>query len=179
MSTSPSAWLGTSVCTPGYRTIGRRFTYWSSSNLDPQQQVALEDAGLHPRIADRPEQDRVELAEPLELLVGQRLAGAQVPVGAEVELDELDRGVAPHGLEHLEGLAHDLRAGAVALGSPRPGTQLVTGSPRSRLVDVRWMLHRAVDGREVGSRAGLDHVGRDASAGHPASVDVELDDDVA
>ena len=79
-----------------------------------QQQVALEDARLHPRVADGPEEDRVERAELFELLVGQHLAGPQVSVGAQVEPDELRREPLADGVEDLQTLAHDLGAGAVA-----------------------------------------------------------------
>ncbi len=42
----------------------------------------------------------------------------------------------------------------------------------------RLRVHGAVDRREVRACARLDHVGRDAAAGHPPAVDVELHDDV-
>ncbi len=48
-------------------------------------------------------------------LVREDLAGAQVPFGAEVELDQLDvEAIRRDRLEHLEGLADDLGARPVA-----------------------------------------------------------------
>ena len=74
-----------------------------------QQQVALEDARLHARIAHRSQEDGVHLAEPVELLVGQDVAGSQVPLGSQVELDQLERRVALDRIEHLEALARPPR----------------------------------------------------------------------
>ena len=85
MSTSPSAWLGHQRPHARIPDHGPEVHVLVEREPDPQQQVTLEDAGSHPRVADRAEQDRVAGAERLELLVGQRLAGAQVPVGAEIE----------------------------------------------------------------------------------------------
>jgi hypothetical protein len=85
-----------------------------------QQQVALEHPRLHARVSDRPEEDRVEAPEPLELVVRQGLAGAQVSIGSEIELDEVVRGIAPHSVEHLETLADDLGAGAIAADHTDP-----------------------------------------------------------
>ena len=114
MSTSSSVWLGTSVCTPGYRTTGRRFTHWSSSNRIRSSRSRSSTPGLHARIAHRPEEDRVARAERRELLVGEHFAGAEVPVGAEIEVDELDLEAVADGVEHPESLADDLGARAVA-----------------------------------------------------------------
>ena len=161
---------------------------------DPQQQVALEDPGRHARIAHRAQQDRVEAAHRLEVLVGQGLAGAQVAVGAQVEVDELDRDVVADGLEHLERFGDHLGAGAVApdhadpVGTPAGGER-ARGAPRSRPPHVTGDLvtavrrlgdqRRPIDRREVGPRARLHHVGGDAAAGHPPPVDLELHDDVS
>ena len=39
-------------------------------------------------VADRPEEHRVHLGDPRELLVGKNLARAQVSIGAEIEVHE-------------------------------------------------------------------------------------------
>jgi hypothetical protein len=67
----------------------RRFTYWSSSKRIRRSRSRSRMPGRHAG-PHRAEQDRVAPREPLELVVGQDLAGPQVPVGAEVELRPLD-----------------------------------------------------------------------------------------
>ena len=126
-----------------------------------------------------PEQDGVHLAQPLELVVGQDVAGAQVPLGAQVELDELDlEAVAATASRTFRASRDDLGAGAVAPDhADRVRRHGVTSS--ARRCSSRPHLQRAVDRGEVRARARLDDVGRDAAAGHPAAVDVELHDDVA
>jgi len=59
-------------------------------------------------------------AQRLEILVGQDLAGAQEPLGAQVELDELDPETVADRVEHLQGLADDLGPGPVAADHPDP-----------------------------------------------------------
>ena len=73
--------------------------------------------GLHPRVADRPEEHRVHLGDPRELLVGEHLARAQEAIRAEVEVHQRHVEVAD-GVEHLEALGDHLRAGAVAADHP-------------------------------------------------------------
>ena len=86
--------------------------------LEPQaeEQAPLQGArrdvgGAHGR-PDGPEQDGVVAAELLERRVGQHLAGAQVPVGAEVVVG----GVEHHarGRHHLQRLGDHLGPDAVA-----------------------------------------------------------------
>ena len=143
-----------------------------------QQQVALEDARLHARVADRPEEHGVQLAELLQLLVGQHVAGAQVPLGAQVELDQLERGVALDGVEHLQALGDDLgpvpspRITPIRWRRRRHG---VSSFVALRIGDLQGSVHRG----EVGARAGLHDVGGDAATGDPASVDLDLHDHVA
>ena len=69
------------------------------------------------------------MPQPLELVVREHLAGAQVPFGAQVELHELDPDV--EGPEDLQGLADDLGTGPVPPDHPdgvRPRTHGVTFS---------------------------------------------------
>ena len=177
MFTSSSVWLGTSVCTPGIAHDRPKVHVLVQPEPRLQQQIAFQHPRLDARVADRAEEDRVEAAQPLELVVGQRVARAQVAVGPEIEFDQVERRVAPHGIEHLEALADDLRARAVAPDHPdaigtRHGVSSFVAALRVR--DV----HRAVDGREVRPGARLDHVGRDTATGDPAPVDVDLHDDV-
>ena len=64
----------------------------------------------------------------------QRLARAQVPVGAQVELDQLRVEAVANGLEDLEALGDDLGAGAVAADDPDPvrsGHGATSGSGRA------------------------------------------------
>ena len=75
-----------------------------------EQQIPLEDPRPHARVADGAEQHRVEPAHRIELGARKRLAGAKEPLRPEVELLELDLEPGANGLEHLERLAHDLRA---------------------------------------------------------------------
>ena len=87
---------------------------------DPEQQVALEDPGLHSRIADRAQQDRVARPELVELGVGQDVAGSQEPLGPQVELPGKDLEPVADRVEHLERLADDLGPGAVAADHAEP-----------------------------------------------------------
>ena len=77
-----------------------------------EQQVLLENAGRDVRVADGAEVDGVEAAQLLKDGVGEDIARLLVALAAEIELleVELDAG----GVEHLQPLADDLRAGAVA-----------------------------------------------------------------
>ncbi len=66
----------------------------------------------HPRVADRAEQDRVGGLQLLPHLIGDRHAGAQVFVGVDLEVLEL-QGRA-RGTQHLDGLGDDLLPRPVA-----------------------------------------------------------------
>ena len=81
-----------------------------------QQHTALEDAGRHRRIADRPEQDRVVAAQFLDDGVGQEFARLVVPAGAEVVLGGLhvQIGGRRDGGKDLHGLGDHLGADAIA-----------------------------------------------------------------
>ncbi len=81
---------------------------------DPEQEVALEDPRRHARVAHRAQQDRVGVPEGLEVRVREGLPGPQVPVGAEVEVDQLHLEAVADRLEDLEGLGDHLRPGSVA-----------------------------------------------------------------
>ena len=90
--------------------------------LEPraQEQVTLEDPGLHVGVADRAQEDRVHLSQTRELVVGKRVGRPQVTLSTQVEVDDLD--VEPldgaHGFEDLQAFAHDLRPGTVAGDHP-------------------------------------------------------------
>ena len=75
-----------------------------------QQQAALEHPGRDARVADRAEQDRVVLADLLQLGVRQRLAGGVPALRAEVVLGPLERHAVLCGdrVEHLERLGGHL-----------------------------------------------------------------------
>ena len=81
-----------------------------------QQHSALEHSGLHRRIADRTEQDRVVAAQLLHHRVRQQLTGGVVATGAEVVLGRGDREVGGrrHRAEDLDGLGHHLGSDAIA-----------------------------------------------------------------
>ena len=71
----------------------------------------------HPRVAQRPEEDRVVVVgEGRELLVGDGHAPLEVAVGAEIPLHELDVEVVHLGgpAEDPRGLRGDLRTDPVA-----------------------------------------------------------------
>ena len=114
MFTSSSVCDGTSVCTPGVADHRPEVHELVELEADPEQEVALEDPRRHPRVAHGPEQDRVGVPEGFEVRVREGLPGPQVPVGAEIELDQLDVEAVPHRLEDLQGLGDDLRPGPVA-----------------------------------------------------------------
>jgi hypothetical protein len=76
---------------------------------DPEEQVSLEDAGSHARISDRPEEDRVATPQGFELVLGEDVAGPEVPLGAQVEVRDLHVEAVADGLQDLEALRDDLR----------------------------------------------------------------------
>src|SRR5439155_5323148 len=87
---------------------------------DLEQQVALQDAGFHAGVADRPQKDRVAASQAVELGIGQHVAGPKEPLGPQVELDLSNFEPVADGVEHLERLADDLGSGAVAADHPEP-----------------------------------------------------------
>ena len=79
------------------------------------KQTAFEDTGLDARVADGAEEDRVLLADGLEVLVGQQGAIAQIALGAEIVISELELDFITGGLD--EGglrLGRDLLADAIS-----------------------------------------------------------------
>jgi hypothetical protein len=80
-----------------------------------QQQVPLEYAGRHGRVADRAEQDRVVGADALQLRVRERLAGGVPALRAEVVLGPLERHAVLRGdgVEHLQCLGGHLGSDSV------------------------------------------------------------------
>ena len=90
--------------------------YWSSPKRRSSSRPFFEDAGRHVGVADGAEEDRVELAELVEAVGGQRFAGFEVAVAAPVEVLSLEREVFElgDGLEDLDAFGGDFGAGAVA-----------------------------------------------------------------
>ena len=80
-----------------------------------EQDPLLEDARLHPVVADRAEVDGRELREFGEVVLGQELAGLEVAVRADRELGEVQVEAVPlaGGLEDAAALLHDLGADPV------------------------------------------------------------------
>src|SRR5439155_17508228 len=74
---------------------------------------ALEDTRRHVAVADRPEQDRVDMPQFLEHRVRQCLAGAEVALPAEIVGKRLHAEPVRDGPEHLQGLRDHLGAGPV------------------------------------------------------------------
>ena len=135
---------------------------------------------FHVRVADRAQEDRVHLPQTRELVVGQRVPGPQVALATQIELDELDIEPldTPDGVDDLQALAHDLRSGPVAGDHPdlvRHGMTSTAGSTGSCVLATP---ERTVDRGQVRAGARLYDVHRDATAGDPPSVDVELHDHV-
>ena len=176
MFTSSSAWLGTSVFTPGYRTIGRRFTYWSSSNRIRSSRSRSRMPG---RIRGSP-------TAPSRIASSSRRcssssSGSVSPVRRyrSAPRSSSSRSArTPSASRTFSASRDDLGAGPVAADHRR--CRCVTRPPpRPRGPPRRRRDHeRPVDGGEVGARARLDDVGGHAAAGHPPPVDVELDHDV-
>ena len=81
----------------------------------PQEEATLEHAGRDRGVADRTEQDGVVGADPVQVPVGEDLAGAVVPGRAEVEVRGLEPDVRREGdAEDLQSFGHDLGADPVA-----------------------------------------------------------------
>ena len=78
---------------------------------DPQQQTAFQHAAGHRRVADRAEQYRVVCAQFVEHGIGQHFAAGVVPPRPQVVARLLHAG--QHRVEHLDGLADNLRPDAV------------------------------------------------------------------
>ena len=181
MFTSSSVWLGTSVCTPGIAHDRPQVHVLVELEPDLQQQVALEDPRLHARVADRAEEDRVESRASRS----SSSSGSTSPVrryrsAPRSNSTSVDIEASPRTASST------FRPSPTTSGPvPSPadhadrGRNVVTGSTSFVLRCVlRLDLQRAVDRREVRAGARLDDVGRDAAAGHPPPVDVELHDDV-
>src|SRR2546426_11372363 len=79
----------------------------------PEQDAAFEDSRRDVRVTDGPQIDRVEAAQLLEHVFGQRLPGPEVSLAAQVVADGLHVESVRDRAEHLEPLGHDLRAGPV------------------------------------------------------------------
>ncbi len=80
----------------------------------PQEQPPLQHPARDAGVADRPEQDRVVLADLGERGVGEGLAGGVPALGAEVVVGGLDGGDAvDRGAQDLEALGDDLGPDAV------------------------------------------------------------------
>ena len=81
-----------------------------------EQQLALEDAGLHVGVADGAEEDAVELAELVEAVGGEGFAGLEVAIAAPVEMLEVlvEAFELGDGLEDFDALGRYFRSGAVA-----------------------------------------------------------------
>ena len=80
-----------------------------------QQDSLLENAGLHVGMADGAQQNGGKLSQLTHDAVRQRLLGAQVTLAAEVVVGiiEFQREFLRRGVQDLDGLAHDFRAGPV------------------------------------------------------------------
>ena len=88
-SMSSSPWLGTQGLDAGVAHDRPEVHVLIELEPDLQQQVALQDAGLHARVADRARGRSASISRScVELLVGEHIAGAQEPIGAEVEVDQ-------------------------------------------------------------------------------------------
>src|SRR5262249_50852848 len=105
-----------------------------------KEDAALDDARALPcRGADRAEQHGVELADGLEVLVGEHRAVTLVALPPEVERHRVIRHAGR--VEHLHGLAHDLGADAVspddadAIGHALPISSMPLQRKTARL---RW-----------------------------------------
>src|SRR5204863_6400931 len=114
--------------------------------LEPyaQQEISLEDPGPHPWIADGSQQDRVARTEPVELVVGQSVAGSDVAVRSQVELDAIHFEPTSDRIEDLERLGDHLGAGAVPTDHPYPvGRQgLTSGSLDDAIDNARLIAAR-------------------------------------
>src|SRR5207249_1157605 len=78
----------------------------------PQQQTPLEDAGGNVGCADRAQEDRVNGPQLVEDVVGEDLAGPQVPGAPQVVVDGVEGDAG--GAHDLERLTHDFGPDAVA-----------------------------------------------------------------
>ena len=90
--------------------------YWSRPKRRSSSSLRLEDAGGDVGVADGAEEDRVELAELVEAVVGECGAGFEVAVAAPVEVGELELDVLElgDGLEDFDAFGCYFGAGAVA-----------------------------------------------------------------
>ncbi len=86
ISAGPFPLIG--VSTPGKSRTGRRLMYWWNANRSRSKIPFSRMPGATPGMPDRAEVDRVAAAEVFEHRVGQHLAGPEVPLAAEVELDQ-------------------------------------------------------------------------------------------
>ncbi len=86
------------------------------------EDALLQHPGRHPGVADGAEVHRLAAAHELDVVLGQELAGAKIPVGAEVHIVQLQRDVlrVGRGLEDLHALGDDLLADAVTRGYRDP-----------------------------------------------------------
>ena len=81
-----------------------------------QQQAFFQDAGLNVGVADGAQKDGVEGSQFVDGPGRKGLAGAQIAVAAEVEIDRFVRETVKlgDGGQHFEPLGNDFRTGAVA-----------------------------------------------------------------
>ena len=114
MSAGPLSLSG--VSTPGNSFTGPQVDVLVEAEAEVEQQLALEDAGGDVGMADGAEQDRVELAELVEAVGGQRFARFEIAVAAPVEVGQLELDVFElgDGLEDFHAFGGDFGAGAVA-----------------------------------------------------------------
>ena len=86
------------------------------AEAEVEQQLALQDAGGDVGMADRAEQDRVELAQLVEAVGRQRFARFEIAVAAPVEVREVELEVFQlgDGLQNFHAFGGDFRPGAVA-----------------------------------------------------------------
>ena len=112
-----------------------------------EEQLPLEDAGLHVGMADRAEQDRVELAQLVEPVGGQCFAGLEVAIAAPVEMREveLEPVLLGHRLQHLHALGRHFRTRTVATNHR---DLLCFTHDRSTVLSKYRIHHNGTDGHD-------------------------------
>ena len=101
-----------------------------------EEQATLEDSGRHVGSADGTEEDRVELAQLVDRLVGEHLAGPQVAGAAEVVLLRVEG--------NARGTRATLMASATTSG-PMPSPPIT--AMLCDLVVMRWCCSRKSENR--------------------------------